>query len=210
MFNAARLAFCRGQYASFAFAIVLAVAAGGCKYIIPVDTTPLDVVGVNYDSIQELKVLKINTPEVAEMAKAKQGRMSDKGCVEVLKIFRSRNAEFNAGDAVASLIQVGSSEDTILELARLNQLGLGTGELQAMRLAGLPDEILLVVADHRAAGKPVLSGASLANLKNTGLRESTLLELAQRGVPDSQASAIISSRRSGANDAEVLRRFPGS
>jgi hypothetical protein len=210
MFNAARRAFRRGECASFVFVILLALASVGCKYIIPVDTTPLDVAGVNYDSIQQLKGLKITTPEVAEIAKAKQGRMSDNGCVQLLNIFRSRNAEFNAGDAVASLIQVGSSEDTILELARLNQLGLGTGELQAMRLAGLPDEILLVVADHRAQGKPVLSGASLANLKNTGLRESTLLELAQRGVPDSQAGAIISSRRSGANEAEVLRRFTGS
>jgi hypothetical protein len=210
MFSAGRLAFRRGQYASFVLVIALTAAAGGCKYIIPVDTTPLDVAGVNYDSIQELKGLKITTPEVAEIAKAKQGRMSDNGCVELLKIFRSRNAEFNAGDAVASLIQVGTSEDTIFELAKLDQLGFGTGELQAMRLAGLPDEIILVVASHRAEGKPVLSGASLAGLKNTGLRESTLLELAQRGVPDSQASAIISSRRSGANDAEVLRRFPGS
>jgi hypothetical protein len=210
MFNLLHPAFRRAQFASLVFAFALTIAAGGCKHIVPVDTTPLDVVGVNYDSIKELKGLKITTPEVAEIMKAKQGRMSDNGCVELLKIFRSRNVEFNAGDEVASLIQVGSSEDTILQLARMNQLGLGTGELQAMRLAGLPDEILLVVASHRAEGKPVLSGASLGSLKNTGLRVSTLLELAQRGIPDSQASAIISSRRSGANDAEVLRRFPGS
>jgi hypothetical protein len=108
------------------------------------------------------------------------------------------------------LIQAGIGEDTVLELAKLNQLGLGAGELQAMHLAGLSDQIVLVVAHHHAEGKPVLSGASLAGLKNTGLRESTLLELAQRGVPDSQADAIISARRHGANDAEVLRRFTGS
>ena len=184
--------------------------ASGCKYIMPVDTAPLDAAGVSYDGIQQMKALKITTPEVAEIAKAKSGHISDDGCVELLKTFHSRNAPFDAGDAAASLIQVGSSEDTVLQLAKLNQLGLGTGELQAMRLAGLPDEILLVVASHRAAGKPVLSGASLARLKNTGLRESTLLELAQRGVPESEANAIISSRRSGANDAEVLRQFAGS
>jgi hypothetical protein len=210
MFSPACLAFRRVQCAPFVFVFVLAVAAGGCKYIIPVDTTPLDVAGVSFDSIQEMKALKITAPEVAEIAKAKQGRMSDNGCVELVRIFHSRNAAFNAGDAVASLVQVGTSENTILELARLNQLGFGTGELQAMRLAGLPDEILLVVADRRAEGKPVLSGASLAGLKNTGLRESTLLQLAQRGVPDSLAGAIISSRRNGANDEEVLRRFTGS
>ena len=84
-----------------------------------------------------------------------------------------------------------SAEDTIIELAKLNQLGLRAGELEAMRLAGLSDAILLEVARHRAAGKPVLAGASLANLKNAGVRELTLLELARRGVPDSQAAAII-------------------
>ncbi|HEY6904362.1 MAG TPA: hypothetical protein VI216_08645, partial [Candidatus Acidoferrales bacterium] len=76
-------------------------------------------------------------------------------------------------------------------------------------LAGLSDDILLEVARHRANGRPVLSGASLARLKNTGMRTSTLFELARRGVPDSQGSAIISYRRHGASDAEVLRRFAG-
>jgi hypothetical protein len=210
MFNAICLAPRRAKDTSIILLAVLAFAAGGCKYIIPVDTTPLDAASVNYDSIQQLKALKITTPEVAELAKAKQGHLSDSGCVEVFKIFHSRGAAFNAGDAIASLIQVGTSEDTILQLAKLNQLGLGTGELQAMRLAGLSDAIVLAVAGHRAEGKPVLSGASLAKLKNNGLRESTLLELAQRGIPDSQAGAIISFSRGGTNDAEVLRRFTGS
>jgi hypothetical protein len=92
----------------------------------------------------------------------------------------------------------------------MNQLGLSAGELQAMRLAGLSDEIVLEVARHRAGGAPVLSGASLAGMKNVGVRNSTLLELARRGVPDSQAKAILASRRHGASDAELLRRFSGS
>jgi len=210
MFDAGRFLSRRAKCALFVFVIMSAVAAAGCKYIIPVDTTPLDAAGVNYDSIQQLKALKITAPEVAELAKAKQGHLSDNGCVEVLKIFHSRGAEFNAGDAITGLVQVGTSEDTILQLARLNQLGLGTGELQAMRLAGLSDQIVLAVAGHRAEGEPVLSGASLAKLKNNGLRESTLLELAQRGIPDSQAGAIIYFCRGGGNDADVLRRFTGS
>jgi hypothetical protein len=106
-------------------------------------------------------------------------------------------------------VQVNVSEDAILVLARINQLGIDTGELQAMKLAGLSDDILLEVARHRANGRPVLSGASLAMLKNTGMRASTLFELARRGVPDSQSPAIISYRRQGASDDEVLRRFAG-
>lgn len=210
MFDVSRPARRRLAPAPILFLVVLSLAAAGCKYIVPVDTTPLDVAGLSYDSIQTLKALKITDLEVPEIAKARQAGMSDSGCVKALKIYRARGDAFNAGDAIAGLLQVGMSEDTVLELAKLDQLGLGFGELQAMRLAGLSDEIVLAVANHRAEGKPVLSGASLADLKNTGLRESTLLELAQRGVPDSQADAIIASRRHGADDAEVLRRFPGS
>jgi hypothetical protein len=105
---------------------------------------------------------------------------------------------------------VGMREPSVLELARLNQMGLGVGELQAIRLTGLSDSIVLEVARHRAAGKPELSGVSLASMKNAGLRESTLLELARRGIPDSQAAAIIAYRRHGASDAEILRRYSGS
>jgi hypothetical protein len=74
----------------------------------------------------------------------------------------------------------------------------------------LSDAVVLQVAKHRAEGKPELSGASLASMKNAGLRESTILELATRGIPDSQAAAIITSRRHGAKDADILRRFTGS
>jgi hypothetical protein len=210
MFDACHVTIRRPRTAATLFLVILVLTVAGCKRVMPVDTVPLDNVGINFDSIQRLKALKITAPEVAEIAQARQAGLSDNGCVEILQIYRGRGVAFNGGDAVAGLIQAGISEDTVLELAKLNQLGIGAGELQAMRLAGLSDQIVLVVAQHRAEGKPVLSGASLAGLKNTGLRESTLLELAQRGVPDSQADAIISARRHGANDAEVLRRFTGS
>lgn len=65
------------------------------------------------------------------------------------------------------------------------------------------------VARRRADGKPVLSGASLARLKNAGVREPTLLKLVERGVPDSQAGAILSYRRRGASEREILRHFAG-
>jgi hypothetical protein len=78
-----------------------------------------------------------------------------------------------------------------------------------MRLATLPETIILEVARHHAAGQPVLAGASFASLKNAGLRESTLLELARHGVPDSQAGAILAFRRQGASDEQILRRFAG-
>ena len=122
-------------------------------------------------------------------------------------MYRARNQAFDAGDDIAGLARAQIAEATILELAKLNQLGFASGEYEAMRLAGLSDAIVLEVARHRSAGQSVLAGASLASLKNAGVRELTLLELARRGVPDSQAAAILSYRRHGASDADIIRRF---
>jgi hypothetical protein len=191
-------------------ALLAALALTACRRILPVDTAPLDHAGMAYDAIEQLKALDVTAPEIAEVARARMGGLSERGCVEAVRIFHDRRQAFNAGDAVAGLVRVGMDEATILELARLNQLEFGAGELQAMRLAGLSDAIILEVARHRAAGQPVLAGASLARLRNAGVREATLLELARRGVPDSMSGAIIAFRRHGASDADILRQFPGS
>ena len=195
----------RYRYALFVMAVVLSVA--GCHSIPPLDTKPLDTAGMSYDTIQQLKALNITAPDIVQLSTARQAGFSDASCIAVLQIYRGRGQAFDAGDEIASLIRAQVSEDTIIELAKINQLGLGAGELEAMRLAGLSDAILLEVARHRAAGQPVLAGASLANLKNAGVRELTLLELVRRGVPDSQAASIITFRRHGATDAQIINHF---
>jgi len=191
-------------------ACVAACALGACHGMTPVDTAPLDHAGMNYDAIQQAKAVHVTPTEVASLAAARQSGLSDSACINLLQISRGRNEAFTGGDTAAGMAKAGLREDTIVELARLNQLGLGAGELQAMRLAGLSDEIIMEVARRHAAGQAVLAGASLAELKNSGVREATLLELARRGVPDSHAAAIILSRRHGATDDDILRRFPGS
>ena len=117
---------------------------------------------------------------------------------------------FDAGDSISGLLQSGLDESIVLDLAKMNQLGIDAGEFQAMKLANLSDEIILEVARRRADGKPVLSGASLAEMKNAGMRQATLLELARRGVPDSEAHAILTYRRRGVGDAQILSHFARS
>jgi hypothetical protein len=191
-------------------ALAVALAFLGCHHIPPVDTTPLDNSGMNYGAVKQFKVLGVTAPEVAQIATARQSGFPDDACLEVVRMYRGRNQSFDAGDAIAGLVQAGMSENTIVKLAQLNQLGLTAGELQAMRLAGLSDEIVLEVAQHHAAGQPVLAGVSLATLQNAGMRESTLLELVRHSVPDSQTDAILALRRHGANEKEILRHFAGS
>jgi hypothetical protein len=200
----------RAIFAQIFTLLVLCIFVTGCKQVQPLDTKPLDASGMNYDTIKKLESLQITAPEIAELSKVRSAGFSDASCIELFEISHGRSEPFTSGDAVVGLIRVGMREPNILEIARLNQLGIHAGELQAIRLTGLSDAIVLEVARHRAEGKTELSGASLAGMKNAGLRESTLLELARRGISDSQATAIIASRRHGASDAEILRRYSGS
>ena len=182
----------------------------GCHREPAVDVQPLFTAGMSFDAVKQLKDMDLTTPDVSEIAQAKQAGFSDAACVQTMQLYRSRKQTFDAGDAIGGLLGAGASEGLVLNLARLNQLGIGSGELEAMRLAGLSDDILLAVAQHHAAGQQVLSGASLAGMKNLGMRSDTLLQLAQRGIPDSDAAAIMAARRHGAKDDAILRQFSGS
>jgi hypothetical protein len=190
--------------------VLLGFALAACRHARHGDTQALDNSGMTYDSVKQLDTLDVTTAEIAEILEVHEAGFADDDCVRIVRIFRARGQAFNAGNAVAGLIQAGMNDQTILDLASLGQLGPTSGEFEAMHLAGLSDAIILAVARHRAEGKPVLSGAALAGLKNAGLRGSTLLELARRGVPDSEVNAIISYRRRGASDTAILRRFSGS
>ncbi len=184
--------------------------AAGCHSVSPVDTKPLDTAGMSYDSIQQVNALGATPPEISQLAEAREAGYSDSACIETLKIYRSRKVPFDAGDAISGLMQSGFDESMVLDLAKMNELGIDAGEFQAMKLANLSDAVILEVARRRADGKPVLSGASLAELKNAGMRQSTLLELVRRGVPDSEARAIITYRRRGVADSLILNHFARS
>ena len=188
--------------------LACALLAVSCQSLMPLDTSPLDKVGMRYDSIKELKELHISAPEVGQIVKVRDAGLSDADCVELLRISHGRHQQFTAGDAITTMHQSGMSEGTILGLANLDQLGVGYGELQAMHLAGLSDAIIMEVARHHAANQPVLSGASLGNMRNLRIDNATLLELVRRSIPNSEAPEIIAFRRRGATDAEILRHFP--
>jgi hypothetical protein len=196
--------------AHFRLAALFVLLVAGCNRLAPLDTKPLDAAGVNYSTIKKLEALPITPEEVPQISMMRSAGFSDESCVSIVEIYHQREKPFTAGEAVAGLTRASVSEDTILALAKMDQLGLNAGQFQVMRLAGLSDAIILETARHDAEGKPGLTGPSLGRLKNSGLRESTLLELARRGVPDAAADEILAMRRHRATDAEILRRFPGA
>jgi hypothetical protein len=182
----------------------------GCERMTPLDTKPLDNAGMTYPAIKRLLALDITEPELVEVVKARSAGFPDDDCIEVVRIYHVRNRPFNAGDTIAGLLQSQLRAETVLDLASLDQLGVNAGELRLIRLAGLSDSIVLEVARHETAGTPVLSGAALSNMRNAGMRESILLELVRRGVPDSEGAVIIRLHRHGASEADILRRYPAA
>ena len=180
----------------------------GCDAFRLLDTDALDHAGMSYDAIKELKALHISQAEINEIAKVRRAGLSDSECVTLLRTSHLRNQPFTEGDAIAGLYQSGVAESTVMALVNLDQVGMGSGELQAIHLAGLPDEVILAIARDRANGKSTLSGAELGTMKNLRIENSTLVQLVQRGTPESDGPRIISDRRRGAKDSDILRPFP--
>jgi hypothetical protein len=178
----------------FLSALALVVALGGCSKFQHTDTTKLDQAGMWVNSVDQLRQLKITDPEVQQLVLAHQAGLTDAACVELLRISHARQQIFASGQAAGGLLEAGFHEDSILELARLNQLSAWSGEAQAMRLAGLSDEVVLAVAKRRAAGQPVLSSRKIADLQNAGLTQNEIIVQINRGATDAQADEIVARR----------------
>ena len=197
--------------AAFVAVFTLAfLALFGCKHqIMPTNTIPLDNAGMNYTAVAALKSLSISDAEVAELVKVKQAGLSDDTCISLVRLARNDKEQFHNGDDVAELVKAGIPEPTILDLAQIHSLSAWGGEAVAMHLAGLSNQIILEDIRRTSAGQPVLSGASLADFKNAGMSQPTLLQLVRMGVPDSEASRILNFRRHGWSDAAILRHYLG-
>jgi hypothetical protein len=158
------------------------------------NTQPLDEAGMWSNSVSELRTLKVSNAEIGELTKARQGGLTDPTCIELIKLARSHQKQFSDGQPIADLLAAGSTEQTVLELARLDQLGLWAGQAQALRLAGLPDNVILAVAQRRSQGLSVLSGEKLAGLKNSGASDAVILDFVQKGITEQHASEYIAQR----------------
>lgn len=198
----------RGSLA-FALLPIAALLLGACSKIRYVDMQPLEQAGMRYDTTKQLRELDVTEQEVAEILLVKQARLSDAACVEVVRRARARQQPFADGEEISSLLDAGLKEAVVMELVRLEQLGLWTGEYKLMHQALLSDTLILTLARRRAEGKPTVSGGSLARLRNAGMSEAALIELARRGITDAEADAIFAQRRRGSSETDILRRYPG-
>ena len=168
--------------------------------------TALDHAGMFSTNVEQLRQIKVTDGEVQQLAQARQAGMSDESCLALIRIAHGRNQLFTGGQDIAGLLGAGLAEDSILKLARLNQLGLWSGEAEAMRLANLSDNVILAAATRRAAGQPVLSSAKIADLRNAGLTEKEIIDDIQNGTTDAQADDIIYRRNYLAGGHNFVRQ----
>ena len=177
--------------------MALAMMLAACKPAQKADDEA-DQVALWLTSVPELKPLNVSNAEFAQLSKAHEAGLSDPSSVALIKLARERQKPFADGQSIADLLNAGSSEQTVLELARLNQLGLWAGQASAMRLAGLSDKIILAVARRRSQNLPVLSGEKLGELKNVGASDAVILDMVEKGVSESAASGYIAQRERAA------------
>ena len=163
----------------------------GCNKVRQTNMSSLDAAGMHPDSIDQLRKFQVNDAEVQQILTTGRAGMSEQGCVKLVEIARLRHRAFTEGDAVAGLLGAGMSEDSVIEIVRLDQLGLFAGEAAAMRLAGLSDDVVLSVARHRAKSQNVIAGARLAELRDAGYSNLQLVEMVDRGITDKQAAQAV-------------------
>ena len=196
---------------ALAAAFISVFSLTACDGFRLLDTKPLDRAGMSYDSNQGNEGSAHLAGRNKRNRQGARGRTIRRGLRgNPARMFHQRNEPFTAGDAIAGLYESGVSEGTVLGLVSMDQVGLGAGDLQAIHLAGLPDELVVDIARDRAAGKSTLSGEALGTMKNLRMDNATLLELVRRGTPEQDGPRIIAKRRSGVKDAEILRHFPST
>ena len=169
-----------------------------CKPAQKADTEQAGQMAMWLDSVPQLKTFNVSNAEIGELTKAHQAGLTDPSTVVLIKLARDRKEPFTDGQSIADLLNAGSTEQTVLDLARLNRLGIWAGEAQAMRLAGLSDTIILAVEQRRSKGLTALSGVKLGELKNVGASDATILEMVEKGYSDKTASDYIAQRNRAA------------
>jgi hypothetical protein len=181
-----------------ALTLAMCLPFSACKLGQQADTAPSDAATEWASSVEQLGKLNVSNAEISELTKAHDAGLSNAACVNLIQLARARQKPFADGQSIADLISAGSSEQTVLELAHLNQLGLWAGQARILRLAGLSDAVIVAVARRRSQNLPVMSGEKLGELKNAGVSDVAILDLVNQGISDGEATAYIAQRQRAA------------
>jgi hypothetical protein len=178
---------------------VCLLSASGCKQHPLTDYRPLDQVGMWSSSAEELKKLNTSDTEVLQLVKMKQAGLSDDTCVALISGAHQHQHVFTSADSAVNLARAGYSETVILEIAKIDQLDIISGDAVMLRLVGLSDSAVDWILQRRLKGQPSMSSAEIGRLKNTGLTERQILERVNQGMTDAQADKEATAREAARN-----------
>ena len=175
----------------------------GCKKQPEVDYSPLDQSGMFSTSLGELKKIKLNRAEIAQLTNLKHAGASDDFCLALVKAARAHNHDFTSGDSAVSLSRAGYSDAQILEMAQADKIDILSSDSVMLKLMGLSNSTVQTVIQRREQGLPTLTSEQIGRLKNVGVSESKILELINQGLSDQQAEAQIKRLEATRNHAHT-------
>ena len=175
----------------------------GCKQHPLTDYRPLDQAGMWSSNVEELKTLNTSDAEVAQLVRLKQGGLSDDSCVALITNAHRHQHLFASADSAVNLARAGYTEPVILEIAKIDQLDIISGDAVMLRLIGLSDGVVDTILQRRLQGLPTLGSAEIGRLKNTGLTERQILERVNQGMTDAQADKEASAREAARNHSNT-------
>jgi hypothetical protein len=173
--------------------------ASGCKQHPLTDYRPLDQAGMWSSNVEQLKTLNPSDAEVLQLVKMKQAGLSDDTCVALISGAHQHQHLFTSADSAVNLARAGYTESVILEIAKIDQLDIISGDAVMLRLVGLSDGAVDTILQRRLQGQRTLSSAEIGRLKNTGLTERQILERVNQGMTDAQADKEATSREAARN-----------
>jgi hypothetical protein len=182
---------------------VLLLRIDGCEKHPLTDYRPLDQAGMWSSNVEELKKLNTSDTEVAQLVRMKQGGLSDDTCVALITNARQHQHAFTSADAAVNLAHAGYTEPVILQIAKIDQLEIISGDAVMLRLIGLSDRAVDIVLQRRLNGQPTMGATEIGRLKNTGLTEKQILERISGGMTDAQADREASAREAARNHSNT-------
>jgi hypothetical protein len=178
---------------------VFVLRLSGCHQHPLTDYRPLDQVRMWSSSVEQLKALNTSDAEVAQIVKLKQAGITDEACVTMVTDARQHQHLFSNADSAVNLAHAGYTESQILEIARIDQLDVISGDAVMLRLVGLSDSAVDMILHRRLQGLTTLGSAQIGRLKNTGLSEKQIIERINQGMTDAQADKEAALREATRN-----------
>lgn len=198
------------RYKPVLLGVLVLLRTSGCDRHPLTDYRPLDRAGMFSSNVEQLKALNTSDAEVAQLVKLKQAGISDDACVTLVSEAHRRLHAFASADSAVNLSRAGYPQSVILEIAKIDQLDIISGDAVMLRLVGLSDSAVDMILHRHLRGQPTMSAAEIGRLKNTGLTEKQIIERINQGMTDAQADREAAVREATRNHSGTgFRRVHG-